>query len=139
MSCGCPAVVTGTWHAERGSLLYAYRFEDTLPGGESGESQHSDEVSFVFWTLYRMNADRKPPPNAKQLFDAMVRYWAHFAKQDDPNGPRATPCPCLTAKSAGYRHLNGTGIRADAKLCSEACDLFRDVVAQRLLRPSKPP
>jgi para-nitrobenzyl esterase len=139
MSCRCPAVVTETWHAERGSLLYAYQFEDTLPAGESGGSQHSDEVSFVFGTLNMMNAGHKPPPQVKQLSDAMVRYWANFAKQGDPNSPRATPWPRLTAKSAGYLHLNGTGIRAGAKLCSEAYDLFRDVVAQRLLMSTKPP
>ena len=132
----CPAVIIETWHAQKGSPVYAYQFEQTFPGREAAGSQHSDEVSFVFGTLNMMKmmwgGAEVPEPTAK-LSDAMVTYWANFAKSGDPNGPGVPAWPRFTTKDAAFLHLNGAGIRADTKLRGEACDFYRETAMPRML------
>jgi para-nitrobenzyl esterase len=132
----CPAEVIETWHAQRGSPVYAYQFEQTLPGREAAGSQHSDEVAFVFGTLNMMKimwGGAEVPPPAAKLSDAIVAYWANFAKNGDPNGPGVSPWPRFTTKDGAYLHLNGSGIRADTRLRTEACAFYREAAMPRLM------
>ena len=137
----CPAEVIETWHAQKGSPVYAYQFEQPLPGREVAGSQHSDEVAFVFGTLDMMKimwGGTEVPPPAAKLSDAIVAYWANFAKNGDPNGPGVPPWPRFTTKDGAYLHLNGTGIRADTRLRAEACDLYRETALPRLVTQNVP-
>lgn len=128
----CPAVVIETWHARKGAPVYAYHFEEALPGRQSMGSQHSDEVSFVFGTLGMLSFGRPPPEAAAQLSKTMVAYWANFAKRGDPNGPGVPEWPRFTLRDQAFVRLSSAGVRADSKLRGEACDLYRDVALPRL-------
>jgi para-nitrobenzyl esterase len=133
----CPAVVIQTWHAQKGLPVYAYQFEQTLPGREAAGSQHSDEVGFVFGTLDMMKmlwSGAEVPQTAAKLSDAMVAYWANFAKNGDPNGNGLPPWPRFTTQDSAYLHLNGTGIRADTGLRAQACDLYRETAMPRMVK-----
>jgi para-nitrobenzyl esterase len=133
----CPAVVIQTWHAQKDLPVYAYQFEQTLPGREAAGSQHSDEVGFVFGTLDMMKmlwSGAEVPRTAAKLSDAMVAYWANFAKSGDPNGTGLPPWPRFTTKDSAYLHLNGTGIRADTGLRAQACDLYRETAIPRMVK-----
>jgi len=132
----CPAVVIQTWHARQGSVVYAYQFDETLPGKEEIGAQHSDEVSFVFGTLgmiARMTGRGDLPPPMVRLEDAMVDYWANFAKSGNPNGAGMPEWPRFTTADSAYVHLNDIGIRADTRLRGEACNLYREAVVPALL------
>ena len=138
----CPAIVIETWHAQRGSPVYAYQFEESLPGRQAAGAQHSDEVSNVFGTLkmlMKFMGGPEPSTQLTKLSDAMVTYWANFAKSGDPNGSGVPQWPRFTLEERSYVHLNGEGIRADTKLRAEACDLYRDVAMPGLMARSALP
>jgi para-nitrobenzyl esterase len=134
----CPAVVIQNWHAQKGGPVYAYQFEEAVPGREAAGSQHSDEVSYVFGTLNMLvGASRVPEPIAK-LSDTMVSYWANFAKSGNPNGPGVPEWPRFTTQRSAYLHLNAAGIRADIKLRGEVCDFYRETAVPRMLSENPP-
>jgi para-nitrobenzyl esterase len=129
----CPAVIFQEWHAQQGSPVYAYLFEEAVPGREAGGSQHSDEVSYVFGTLDMLVGAGKVPEPIAKLSDTMVIYWANFAKRGNPNGPGVPEWPRFTTKSSDYVHLTAAGIRRDTRLRGEACDLYREAAMPRTL------
>ena len=127
----CPAVTIETWHAVKGAPVYAYHFEEALPGRQAMGSQHSDEVSFVFGTLGMLSFGRQPPEAAAKLSETMVTYWANFAKRGDPNGPGVPQWPRFTPMDKAFVHLSSAGVRADGNLRREACDLYREAAMPR--------
>lgn len=62
---------------------YLYHFTRSMPGDGAG-AYHSAELWYVFQTLSRCWRDLTGVDY--DLSRAMVRYWANFAKNGDPNG-----------------------------------------------------
>jgi para-nitrobenzyl esterase len=74
---------------------FAYEFKDpnapqiflpplSFPSG----AYHASELQYVFGTEATLSASLDP--NQRALADAMVEYWANFAKRADPNGAPPT-------------------------------------------------
>jgi para-nitrobenzyl esterase len=135
----CPAVVLQGWHAKQGSPVYAYHFENTLPGREALGSQHSDEVSYVFGTLDMIahyTTGKPTPPPAAQLSEQVMTYWTNFAKAGNPNGPGVPLWPRFTNKGGAFQHLNSSGVHSGTNLRHDACALYRDAAMERLMTRS---
>lgn len=70
---------------------YVYFFDPYIPGHDiygfvkDGVPYHSSELWYVFGTLNRCWRDFDG--RHYELSNMMVKYWANFAKNGDPNGP----------------------------------------------------
>ncbi len=82
---------------------------------------HASELAYVFGTI--PSASDK---TSHELSDAMVRYWAQFAKTGDPNQPGLPPWPAFEKGSEAYLEL-GDPIRAGKDLNKEKLDLFESL------------
>jgi len=82
--------------ATGGSAVYRFSFDRNVPlpaGGWNGVpataedvgARHAGEIEYVFGTLECQPAVPWQPED-RALSDRMLAYWAHFARQGDPNG-----------------------------------------------------
>jgi para-nitrobenzyl esterase len=82
-----------------GVPVYMYNFEMELDGrdGPLGAA-HAAELAYVFGTSLTFT------PEQRGVSDAMLAYWANFAKRGDPNGAGLLAWPRLS--EAGNPRLN---------------------------------
>jgi para-nitrobenzyl esterase len=105
------------WTAERlvrkqtalGQPAYLYLFDHSYPAEDAGNYHafHGSELPFVFGTI-----DRTPPqwpkipatPEEQNLSDAMIEYWASFARSGQPTAANA-PAWQPYGTTAAYMHF----------------------------------
>jgi len=108
----------GTWtwarmQASQGkSKAYYYYFDQhpEYPAGspEAGHgSPHGMEVEYVFGHPTGGPAG-KPSPTDLTISDAMVTYWANFAKYGDPNGKGMPKWPAFSDEHPELMYFSGT-------------------------------
>ena len=78
----CPSVFIARSMAKNGNNVYQYHFTRMRKGSEKILSYHGAEIPYVFNTH-----DKWLPTNEDdtQLSEAMMEYWAEFAKKGTPN------------------------------------------------------
>ena len=81
---------------------YLYYFDRKMPGDQAG-AYHSAELWYVFQTLQR--CWRELTGVDYDLSRAMVRYWANFAKNGDPNGDGLPEWTAYTKSRRGSMRL----------------------------------
>jgi para-nitrobenzyl esterase len=124
----CGAVVTAARHSAAGAPVYAYQFEQSLPGREAEGAAHTYELPYVFGNLLSEGPlSATFGPADRQLSEVIISYWTNFAKNGDPNGEGLVEWP-------QYKIGNGVFIRLssafpnDAKVAEglrkKQCDLF---------------
>jgi para-nitrobenzyl esterase len=115
--------VTWKWiemHAQTGSSpVYRYSFDrkipvapDTKVNGVAATSRdigarHAGEIEYVFGTLDSI-AHVTWEPSDRKLSDAIVTYWANFARAGDPNGPGLAAWPRYDNGGGRVQHLDET-------------------------------
>jgi para-nitrobenzyl esterase len=112
-------------HAQTGRApVYRYSFDRKIPVAPDAKvngaavtsrdigARHAGEIEYVFGTLDSIRSVQWDPSDRK-LSDAMVTYWANFARTGDPNGSGLPTWPRYDAGGGRVLHLDET-IRAAA-------------------------
>lgn len=89
-----PSVKTAKLHRESGHPVYMYEFQhrasvhdDIRP--KFVKADHGDEIGFVFGGPFLMNEVKMigdATDEEKQLSRTLMKYWANFARNGNPNG-----------------------------------------------------
>jgi len=129
----CSAVVMATRHADGGTPVYSYQFEQSLPGREADGAAHSYELPYVFGNLLPNGALAGPFSAAdRQLSNVMLSYWTNFAKHGDPNDTGLPVWPKFSAAAGAYMRLS-TALTKNAQpaegLRKPQCQLFEAKLA----------
>ena len=115
--------VTWKWiemHARNGGApVYRYSFDRKIPvapdtkiNGVAATSRdigarHAGEIEYVFGTLDSIRGVTWEPSD-RRLSDAIVSYWANFARAGDPNGAGMATWPRYDAGGGRVQHLDET-------------------------------
>lgn len=124
----CGSTTIEQWHSAK-NPVYAYEF--TRAPLERG-AVHSWELQFVFGNLRQATAEAD-----RKLSDQVQEYWTNFAKTGNPNGGSLPAWPKYDAKQQSYMDLSNDGPVAKEALRKEACDLYRERLAQEMERAKK--
>lgn len=82
-----------------------------------GDTPHSTDIAYVFGTLEARGLDGRPGDAA--MSDAMMTYWANFARTGNPNGEGLAPWPVYTAQTPFAMHFGDEGWKAENIVLSE--------------------
>ncbi|XP_073164038.1 fatty acyl-CoA hydrolase precursor, medium chain-like isoform X2 [Lepidochelys kempii] len=109
-----PAIKTSNYHRDSGSPLYFYEFQHR-PSSASFKpdfvkADHGDEVSFVFGGAFltdetSLPAFRDATEEEKHLSRTIMKYWANFARNGNPNGEGLVEWPVYDMNEK-YLELN---------------------------------
>ncbi|XP_043382213.1 fatty acyl-CoA hydrolase precursor, medium chain isoform X1 [Chelonia mydas] len=109
-----PAIKTSNYHRDSGSPLYFYEFQHR-PSSASFKpdfvkADHGDEVSFVFGGAFLTDetalcAFRDATEEEKHLSRTIMKYWANFARNGNPNGESLVEWPVYDMNEK-YLELN---------------------------------
>ncbi|XP_036605410.1 liver carboxylesterase 1-like [Trichosurus vulpecula] len=85
---GIPSIIVAQLHRASGAPTYMYHFQHrpSFWGNLKPvtiKADHGDEFFFVFGTPLLMESS---PEEEKQLSRTMMKYWANFARNGNPNG-----------------------------------------------------
>ena len=119
-------VESARWIARGAALHQARTFAFVFTRSVNGRSvppTHSEELPFVFGTLEEPSFIKHPAPDAEdwRLSALMMRMWARFATNGDPNGPGLPQWPRYDRSTDPYLDL-GTSIRAGAAFRKDQID-----------------
>ncbi|RYD51266.1 MAG: carboxylesterase family protein [Sphingomonadales bacterium] len=128
------------WTSERiarrqaalGKSSYVYLFDHGYPAMEAAglHAFHASELPYVFGTIDKL-PPRWPaiPVEDQPLSDAMLGYWASFAKTGTPSAPNAPAWPAFgTARN--YMHF-ADAPKVEAALMPGMYDQYEAVVCRR--------
>ncbi|MFZ2104787.1 MAG: carboxylesterase family protein [Roseiarcus sp.] len=94
---GMSAVQPKTWR-----YLFTH-----APAGETTPPTHSEEIDYVFGNLGKSRFVPRGKMNAadRQLSEAIMEYWVHFAQTGDPNRAELPRWPAYDAATDPYLEL----------------------------------
>ncbi|KYO32633.1 carboxylesterase 5A [Alligator mississippiensis] len=108
-----PAIQVSRYHRDSGASVYFYEFQhrpsifkDTKP--HFVKADHGDEIGFVFGNLFISGNSvlvGDGTEEEKQLSRKMMKYWANFARNGNPNGNDLVEWPVFDLKEQ-YLELN---------------------------------
>ncbi|XP_066492931.1 fatty acyl-CoA hydrolase precursor, medium chain-like [Tiliqua scincoides] len=82
-----PAIQTARYHRDASYPVYVYEFQHGPSSYASFRpdyvrADHGDEIGFVFGKPFLVNS----PEEEKKLSRTVMKYWANFARNGNPNG-----------------------------------------------------
>jgi para-nitrobenzyl esterase len=107
-----PARLVARTVAANGKPAFLFRFSyvaESQRGKPAKGAEHSSEVVYAFDTLPAVLGDKATAADAA-VAAAMHRYWVHFAKTGDPNGPGLPAWPIVTATTDPLLDFRADGI-----------------------------
>jgi len=116
------------------SNAYLYQFTRKQQTGrlKAFGAFHGSEIPYVFNSSGAIGpTEEEVSETDRKLADAMITYWAQFAKTGDPNGSGLPVWPVYDAASDQHLELGDT-IQVGSGLRKEACDVLDRIVAARL-------
>jgi para-nitrobenzyl esterase len=116
------------------SNAYLYQFTRKQQTGrlKAFGAFHGSEIPYVFNSSGPSGSREEDITETdRKLADAMITYWAQFAKTGDPNGTGLPEWPVYDAASDQHLELGDT-IQVGSGLRKEVCDALDRIVAARL-------
>jgi len=133
----CPISTEALWHTTAHNPTFEYELDHPIPGQEALGALHSAELPYVFGSFPKSgNLSGNFGPVDVHLADLMESYWTNFAKTGDPNGSSLPHWPELDA--AGLYLVftqDGQSAASTGSLRPAQCDLYRQILAQRMKHP----
>uniref|UniRef100_A0A8B9SD34 Carboxylic ester hydrolase n=1 Tax=Apteryx owenii TaxID=8824 RepID=A0A8B9SD34_APTOW len=133
-----PSIKTLNYHRESGAPTYFFEYQhrptlywDTKP--EYVKADHGDEVSFVFGGPYLAGDIRlrdEVTEEEKNLSRTLMKYWANFARNGNPNGEGLVEWPSYNLNEE-YLEINLKQKKA-RKLKEKKVDFWRKVVFEKI-------
>ena len=125
------------WHTAAHHPTFEYEFDHAIPGQEAQGALHSAELPYVFGSFPTSgNISGNFGPVDTHLADLMEDYWTNFAKTGDPNGSGLPHWPELDAAQLYLIFTeDGQGVASTGPLRAPQCDLYRQILAERIKRP----
>ncbi|XP_020840859.1 liver carboxylesterase 1-like [Phascolarctos cinereus] len=117
---GIPAVRLARFHMASGAPTYMYEFQhrpsfSTNLKPETVKADHGDEILSVFGAPFLKVGS---PEEEKKLSRTVMKYWANFAKNGNPNGEGLPKWPSYN-QNEGYLQINITPKAAKSLLEKE--------------------
>ena len=122
----CPTVMTQAFRASAGNAVYAYQFEQSLPGHEAMGAAHTFELPYVFGNLSPSGfLGGAFIPVDHELSKTMQAFWTNFAKTGDPNGAGLPAWTRFRPGAADYMVFADGRTRSSQGLHADVCALYR--------------
>jgi para-nitrobenzyl esterase len=145
----CPITTEALWHAAAHHSTFLYELDHAIPGQEAKGALHSAELPYVFGSFPKSgNIAGNFGPVDFHLADLIEDYWTNFAKTGDPNDGSSWLGSEKTgdSNSAGLPHwpefdaaqlylvftLDGQAVTSTGPLRGPQCDLYREILAERM-------
>ncbi|XP_072488351.1 liver carboxylesterase 1-like isoform X1 [Notamacropus eugenii] len=127
---GIPSVRVARFHAASGAPTYMYEFQhrpsfSTNLKPETVKADHGDEIPSVFGAPFLRGGS---PEEEKKLSRAVMKYWANFAKNGNPNGEGLPKWPAYN-QDEGYLEIDITS-KAAKKLKEKEVKFWTELMSK---------
>lgn len=135
----CPVSTQAKWHNAAHHPTYEYEFNHAIPGQEAKGAVHSADLPYVFGFFPKTgNISGKFTALDRQIAGRIETYWANFAKTGNPNGSTVPNWAEFDTKKTYIQFTQeGRMVTVPTGLRSPQCDLYREVLKQRMNPPDK--
>ena len=130
----CAAATQAAWHSAAHHPTYEYEFQRVSPGEAKGAG-HSAELPYVFGYYPKtgqFEAAAKFVDADFKLANEMEIYWTNFAKTGNPNSDGLPHWPGFERGQAFIEFTQDGRITTAAGLRLPQCNLYRQVLAERM-------
>jgi para-nitrobenzyl esterase len=137
----CPVTTQAGWHAAAHHLTYQYQFSRAIPGHEAEGAMHSGDLPYVFGYFPKTgNLTGSFGEVDRKLADLMETYWTNFAKTGNPNGGTLPNWPEFDGTQAFLEFTQeGTAVANSGPLRKSQCDLYREILKERMSKRQTTP
>ncbi|XP_014451088.2 fatty acyl-CoA hydrolase precursor, medium chain isoform X1 [Alligator mississippiensis] len=134
-----PSIKSSRYHKDSGSPVYFYEFQHPLSSiadlkPDFVKADHGDEISFVFGTMFIADeissVFRVATEEEKHLSRTVMKYWANFARNGNPNSEGLVEWPVYNLDEE-YLELNLKQKRAK-KLKENRVEFWTRVLPEKI-------
>ena len=129
----CPTTTEATWHTAAHHRVYEYELQHAIPGQEAQGAVHSADLPYVFGYFPKAgNIAGNFGDVDFKLADLIETYWTNFARTGDPNSNGLPKWPDFDGEQVYIQFKQDGSVGTSTSLRKPYCDLYRDVVKQRV-------
>ncbi|XP_072488359.1 liver carboxylesterase 1-like [Notamacropus eugenii] len=128
---GIPSIIVAQFHRASGAPTYMYQFQHrpSFWGNlkpMTVKADHGDDIFFIFGAPFLMESSSE---EEKQLSKTMMKYWANFARNGDPNGEGLLKWPVYN-QNEEYLQINIT-MKTGKKLKEKELKFWTKLLAEK--------